>query len=140
MTRIAKELAALATMSPAELREKWSAQEETAPPAVPAPLLQRLLAQRLQERRYGGLPAAVLRELQRVRTGEPVGAGSRPAPALTPGTRLVREWNGQTIAVVVAEDGFVWNERTWRSLSEIARHVTGAQWSGPRFFGLKRRG
>lgn len=53
-------------------------------------------------------------------------------------TRLIREWNGQTIAVEVVEGGFVWNDRTYRSLSEIAREVTGAHWSGPRFFGLRR--
>jgi hypothetical protein len=52
------------------------------------------------------------------------------------GTRLVREWNGRTITVEVSDSGFVHAGRSWRSLSEIARHVTGAHWSGPRFFGL----
>lgn len=60
----------------------------------------------------------------------------RPRVELTPGTRLVREWNGQTITVEVLEYGFRYADRTWRSLSEIARHVTDAHWSGPRFFGL----
>ena len=59
---------------------------------------------------------------------------------LAPGARLVREWNVQTISVEVRADGFWWKERTWRSLSEIAREVTGAHWSGPRFFGLYRGG
>jgi hypothetical protein len=52
----------------------------------------------------------------------------------------VREWNGQTITVEFVEDGFAYAEKSWRSLSEIAQHVTGAHWSGPRFFGLTRNG
>ena len=68
------------------------------------------------------------------------GFSPRRNVALSPGTRLIREWNGRTIAVEVREDGFVWEDRTYRSLSEIARAVTGAHWSGPRFFGLNLRG
>lgn len=141
MTRLEKDLDALATMPPALLRERWTAAGEGEVPTVPVPLLRRLLAQRLQEKRHGRLPLLVGRELERVS-----GSGGAPsAPAgkvitLSVGTRLIREWNGQTIAVEVIEAGFLWNDRTWRSLSEIAREVTGAHWSGPRFFGLKRRG
>lgn len=138
--RLAAELTALATLSSAQLQERWSASGSGAPPSVPAALLRRLLAQRLQERRLGVLPVMVVRELERM-------AGRQPAPtplirraALSHGTRLIREWNGRTIAVEVVEGGFVWEERTYRSLSEIARVVTGAQWSGPRFFGLSTRG
>jgi hypothetical protein len=65
--------------------------------------------------------------------------GTRRSVPLTAGARLIREWNGQTIAVEVRPDGFWWQEKAWRSLSEIAREVTGAHWSGPRFFGLNRR-
>lgn len=139
MSRIAKELAALATMSPAELKERWVEVEGTGSPALPPMLVLRLLAQRLQERRFGGLSATVIRELERAGRGE-AAPSQRQAIPLTPGTRLVREWNGQTITVEVRADGFWWGEQTWRSLSEIAREVTGAHWSGPRFFGLNRRG
>jgi hypothetical protein len=59
---------------------------------------------------------------------------------LRPGTRLVREWQGRQVDVLVTEDGFVWEERSYTSLSGIARAVTGAHWSGPRFFGIVRRG
>ena len=59
---------------------------------------------------------------------------------LRPGTRLVREWQGRQVDVLVTEDGFVWEERSYPSLSAIARAVTSAHWSGPRFFGLVRRG
>ena len=57
-------------------------------------------------------------------------------PHLAPGTRLLREWNGRTHQVDVTDDGFVWNGETYRSLSAVARAITGARWSGPRFFGL----
>ena len=122
------------------LRERWYDVCGTAPPSVPPALLRRLLAQRLQERRYGALPALVAKELVRVAEYGPAAAQVRKRRKLTPGTRLVREWNGQAIAVEVIEDGFAYDDCTWRSLSEIARHVTGAHWSGPRVFGLTDRG
>jgi hypothetical protein len=133
-------LAALATMSRARLRETWAAMERTPPPNLPPALLRRFLAQRLQERRFGALTTLFARELERAARGKPLRWSARREVTLTPGTRLVREWNGQTIAVEVREDGFAWKDRTWRSLSEIAREVTGAHWSGPRFFGTGRRG
>ena len=142
MTRLGKELAALATLSPALLGERWAATGVDPVPGVPTGLLRRLLAQRLQEKRHGKLPLMVVRELERAAASPRVGVQEHsPAKiALSPGTRLIREWNGQTIAVEVVEAGFFWNERTYRSLSEIAREVTGAHWSGPRFFGLRRNG
>lgn len=142
MTLLEKDLAALATMSPAQLRERWSAAGADSSPAVPTALLRRLLAQRLQEKRHGRLPLLVARELERAAASadKDVPEPPRPKVALSTGTRLIREWNGQTIAVEVTDEGFVWNDRTWRSLSLIAREVTGAHWSGPRFFGLKRNG
>lgn len=139
MSRTAKDLAALATMSPAQLKERWVEIEGPASPALPVPLVRRLLAQRLQERKFGGLSATVVRELERAGRSEIVPL-QRQAIPLTPGARLVREWNGQTIAVEVRADGFWWKDQLWRSLSEIAREVTGAHWSGPRFFGLNQRG
>ena len=139
MTRIADDLAALATMSPAQLQERWIEVEGPTSSALPASLVRRLLAQRLQERRLGGISATVVRELERAGRGEAVPT-QRQAVPLTPGARLVREWNGQTIAVEVRPNGFWWKDQLWRSLSEIARKVTGAHWSGPRFFGLTRRG
>lgn len=138
MSRIGKELAMLAEMTPAQLKDRWVEAEQSASPNLPPPLIRRLLAHRLQERRLGGLPAAVVRELER--TGRGDAAPSRQPVPLTPGARLVREWNGQTITVEVRQDGFWWNDRLWRSLSEIANEVTGTHWSGPRFFGLHRRG
>jgi hypothetical protein len=82
----------------------------------------------------------MIRELERATAGEPDKPASAPRPALTPGTRLIRDWNGTTIAVEVIEGGYSWEGKTWRSLSQIAREVTGAHWSGPRFFGLTANG
>jgi hypothetical protein len=128
-------------MSPAQLRDKWLEGAVGEPPLVPPLLLRRLLAQRLQEKRHGGLPLLVVRELERmVSVGVVAPEPARKTLELTPGTRVIREWNGKTISVEVREGGFVWEERMYRSLSEIARTVTGAHWSGPRFFGLNRRG
>ena len=62
-----------------------------------------------------------------------------PPISLKPGTRLVREWRGVTHTVLVHADGFEWNGKRYRSLTVIAREITGAHWSGPRFFGLRRR-
>ena len=99
-------------------------------------LVERRPIRTLQERRYGALPALVGRELARLASDATGAEPTRSRIELTPGTRLVREWNGRTISVEVLETGFAFEDRTWRSLSEIARHVTGAHWSGPRFFGL----
>jgi hypothetical protein len=137
MAKLDNQMAALAAMSPTQLRE-WGA--EPPAPGVTAALLRRLLAQRLQERRHGALPALVARELERRASGESQPLQPRRPRALTPGTRLVREWQGRTIAVEVSDNGFVWEQQQYRSLSQIARKVTGAHWSGPRFFGLIRRG
>jgi hypothetical protein len=138
MTRLDKDLAALATMSPAQLHERWEQTGKGAAPAVSTGLLRQLLAQALQERRFGGLPAMVQRELQRAASGRVPQEQPARTPSLMPGSRLIREWNGRTIAVEVREDGFYWEERVYRSLSQISRKVTGAHWSGPRFFGLRR--
>ena len=140
MTRLAKELARVATMSPPELCEAWEALSVGPCPTLPTGLLRRLLAQQVQERRLGRIPAAVVRELERIAAGETSVATLSRNSTLSPGTRLIREWNGRTIAVEVLEKGFQWDGRTYGSLSEIARAVTGAHWSGPRFFGLKRHG
>lgn len=142
MNRLDKDLAALAMMSPALLRERWATIGSDSAPAVPTGLMRRLLAQRLQEKRHGKLPLMVVRELERTATfaGGAVPEELPSKVVLSSGTRLIREWNGRTIAVEVTDAGFNWDDRTYHSLSEIARKVTGAHWSGPRFFGLRRNG
>jgi hypothetical protein len=99
------------------------------------------IAWKLQERAYGGLTAAQKRKLSGIaedlrKNGDLSGS---PAIRMKPGLRLVREWRGKTHTVLVLEDGFEWNGERRRSLSTIAREITGTRWSGPLFFGLKRR-
>jgi len=133
--RVSQRLAALETMSPAQLQNDWSSLTGDPPPNVAPKLLQRLLAQRIQENRFGGLPVAVERRLERLAQGEAVAVPSDTA--VTDGTRLIREWQGRTIEVVAIEGGFQWDGQRYGSLSKIAREVTGTHQSGPRFFGLK---
>lgn len=140
MTRLANDLAVLPNMNTAELRDRWEQAGDGKAPRVPPSILRPMLAQRLQERRHGGLPALVMRELMRVARHGADSVAPPPRTGLSVGTRLIREWNGRTICVDVREEGFAYDNKTWRSLSEIARHVTGAHWSGPRFFGLNLHG
>ena len=134
------DVARLGTLSPAELRVQWKGLTGTDPPNLGTALLRRLLAHRLQEKRLGALPVMVVRELERTALSGPLPVVTRATTTLAPGARLIREWQNRTIAVLTTERGFVWEEREYRSLSQIAREVTGAHWSGPRFFGLTARG
>lgn len=134
------ELKALATLPPVQLRQFWSDLSGVNLPNASPSLLQRLIAQRLQEKAFGKLPAYIERELDRLGGSSDASAPTLPRRGqILPGTRFVREWNGKTIAVEATEAGFEWDTDTYRSLSEIARKVTGAHWSGPRFFGLKAK-
>lgn len=92
------------------------------------------LGHTLQIREHGDVPLRVLKGLRTIADGKVPPAGS--AAALRPGVCLMREWNGRTYRVEVVTDGFMLDGRRYRSLSAIARHITGAQWSGPRFFGI----
>ncbi len=104
------------------------------PRNVSVRFLARALGHALQIREHGDVPARVLKALQRVAEGKVPVAGS--AAALRPGVCLMREWNGRTYRVEVVDGGFRMDGRSYRSLSAIARHITGARWSGPRFFGI----
>ena len=127
MARIDDELAALVALPDAALSEEWRKVYKSAPPRISPDLLRRGIAYRLQERAFGRLSPQVARVLA---------SSGRAAPEVTPGTRLVREWNGRTIDVLAIAGGMLWEGRTYRSLSAIAREVTGTPWSGPRFFGI----
>jgi hypothetical protein len=105
-------------------------------------LLVRGITYKLQERAYGGLSIATARKLEQAAAGPPSHGSVTPAPPpipLRPGTRLVREWRGVTHMVLIHADGIEWRGQRYRSLSVVARKITGARWSGPRFFGLRQR-
>ncbi len=138
MAHLDEELAALATMSPAQLRQEWSRLHRTPAPSFTADLLARGIAYFLQERSLGRMCAATRRELDRhVRiraTGNP-----EPTVSLNAGSRLARDWHGRTHHVLILDDGYLYDDRRYDSLSAIAREITGAAWSGPRFFGLRQK-
>lgn len=137
MTKLDTDLAALATLSPAQLRERWGEVCFGTTPAVPDSLLRRGIAHALQEKVQGALPLATRRTLEAVARNGVLAAEDLPI-RLKPGTRLMRQWNGRMHAVLVTEEGFQFDGRTWTSLSAIAERITGSHWSGPRFFGLRR--
>ncbi len=134
-------LAAIPGLPRAALIERWT-EAYGRPPlkGISRRLLEYAAAYHLQVQALGGLNPAVLRKLRR-----PAGSGQEGAPAvsrpgpnktLLPGSRLVRNWNGRSHAVEVTDNGFLYGGRQYRSLSAVARTITGARWSGPRFFGL----
>lgn len=134
-------IAALATMPYTELRENWQRLYRSHPPKkLSRDLLELGVAWKLQERALGGLTATTKRQLGDLAQTMEAKADLAKARtvSLRPGARLIREWNGETHEVLVVDDGFRWRGKTWRSLSVIAREMTGTQWSGPRFFGVGR--
>jgi hypothetical protein len=126
------------------LREEWRRLFRSEPPRLSRDLLVRALAYRLQELEVGGLPKWARQSLTgSAAAADPAkgGGASTPKPALPhlkPGARLVREWHGRIHSVVVLGDAFEFEGQRYGSLTKIAREITGAHWSGPRFFGLAK--
>jgi len=132
-------LARLPDLDLGGLRQEWTRLYGTAPSRyISRDLLMRAVAYRIQENAYGGLKPAVVRQLRKVM--EDLRTGRAPETTvrrqMQPGVRLMRDWNGETHSVEVLEKGFAWRGKTYSSLSAIAHVITGARWSGPRFFGL----
>jgi len=133
---IIAEISRLEDLSTDSLREEWRRLNQTKPPKrLSRELLLRGITYSMQQKASGGLSKAVLRKLQPTTEGMPT-KNRPPRPCYKPGTRLVREWHGVTHTVVVLNDGVEWRGQHYRSLSVVAREITGAHWSGPRFFGL----
>ena len=134
-------LARLPELNLGELRQQWrTLYKADASPHLSRELLLRAVANRMQEVALGGLRPERQRQLRQFaqqfkETGE---AKIRALPKLKPGTRLIREWQGRTYEVLVLDDGFSWQDAPYRSLSAVARKITGTAWSGPLFFGLKQ--
>ena len=121
-----------------DVRGEWRRLHRSEPPRLSRDLLIRGIGYRLQELQYGGLSKAARRKLKTLAkmfqtTGR---VGPDPGLALKPGARLIREWHGRTHTVTVTEDGFEYCGTSYSSLTKIAKKITGAHWSGPRFFGL----
>jgi hypothetical protein len=120
---------------------QWRRHYRSEPPRYASvEFMRQAIAYAIQERELGGLPAAAQRELLAIAKGTQ-SAGTSSKIKIKPGTKLLREWDGNTHEVLVTDKGFVWNGTTYGSLSAVAMAITGAKWSGQRFFGLlKRRG
>ena len=157
--RIGQEVASLGGLHRSELADRWEAIYGVPPPkGGRRVLLERAIAWHIQAQVFGGIKKEILRALLKGPTGHtrngPRCAGLadsgasvgidicvssrqraiRPLPSS--GARLVRDWRGKTHIVDVTQEGYVWQGKSYSSLSEIAREITGARWSGPRFFGL----
>lgn len=139
---VEEQLAGLATISPARLRAEWRRlhRGRALPEGMTTTQLARATAWRLQEKVFGGIPHDRLRELDRLAAQLDAGGNIDIGPprTLKPGTRLVRKWRNKVYCVTVLDDGFEWNGERYQSLTQIAKDITGASWSGPRFFGLNR--
>lgn len=149
---VEREISALDTLDTKALQQKWSALYERDPPSrIRAGLLRLGIAYRLQELASGGLKPKTVRHLRTlaaelraarataerlVNAEMPIRPSVAQTLTLTPGTRLMREWNGVVESVEVVTDGFVWREKTYRTLSAVAVAITSTKWSGPKFFGL----
>ena len=135
------EIAGLVDRSTQELRRAWRTLHHTGPPlGLSRDLIIRGLADKLQQRAQGGPSRALQRRLQVLAREFEKGARSfDPGGALKTGATLVRQWRGHTHTVLVREDGFEYDGQRYRSLTVIAERITGAHWSGPRFFATGKR-
>ena len=133
------EIASLSKLDIDELRDQWKAIYGKAPSReIGRSFLTRAITYRLQERAYGGLKPSTHRLLAGVAAGTATGSSSSPQTRMAhSGTILVREWRGTAHRVTMLDDGVSFNGKRYRSLSEVAREITGSRWSGPRFFGLR---
>ncbi len=140
---LARQLAEIESASTAELRARWErAYQHPAPKRASRDLLLRALAYHIQEQAEGGLSKATRRRLAKLAglNGENREPISPHSVRLKPGSRLIREWRGKVHRVTVLDDGFDYRGTRYASLSRIARTITGARWSGPLFFGLRKTG
>jgi hypothetical protein len=138
------QIAAFRTMPVKELKQRWRALFDTEPPAFNRRFLESRLAYRVQELAYGGLKPETVARLEAL--GEQLDGGDvavrkkRAADRPIAGTRLVREWQGVEHCVTVLADGYEWQGRPYKSLSAVARAITGTRWNGWVFFGIRRSG
>lgn len=131
MSAVEGQVAALQDMGLEALRDQWRARYGAPPKLRSVELLGLMLAWRIQAAREGGLDGETRRALRRP-------APKRAAPPPADGTRLVRAWQGLEHEVIVMSDGgFLYRGERRKSLSEVARLITGVRWNGPRFFGLR---
>jgi hypothetical protein len=141
IVQIDEQIAAIEALSLESLRRRWRKHFRRDPPAgLPPKMIREAFIYALQESAFGGLSQAVRRRLDRLaqKIEENPEAQLVNDANLQPGSRLVRDWRGKQYEVEILENGFAFEGRVYSSLSEIARLITGARWSGPRFFGTNK--
>lgn len=129
-------------LTAADLKKEWARRYGSPAPDLSLELLRLGVGYKLQEQRHGGLSRGTRSLLRQVSEHAAVGKDNVAAPTprkLTPGTRLVRDWHGVGYTVIVLDDDFEYEGARWKSLSAIARAITGTKWNGPLFFGLTGR-
>ena len=134
-------LAVVPTLDLGDLRLEWRRLFRAEPPRLGRDIMMRAIAYRIQEIVHGGLSKVTQRRLATL-AGQLETEGRIapiPGPRIKPGSRLIREWHSRTHTVCVTDEGFEFQGKSYRSLTQIAFDITGAKWSGPRFFGLTRR-
>lgn len=138
--KLTSELADLIALDRRGLVEKWQRLYGSEPPAgISNKFLICAIAHHMQEQVWGGLKPATRHFLEKTAQDNTSRQQILPALSIKPGTRLLREWHGVTYEVIIMEDGVQCNGKRYHSLSEVARAITGARWSGPLFFGLKKQ-
>lgn len=134
MAKLEDQIAKLDTMAKGDLKDQWEKLTGRPVPQVSAKLLRLALAYEIQAKAFGGLSRKTKQRLDQVADAKTETKDVRP------GMRLAREFGGKVHVVAIGDSGeILWNEREWRSLSEVARAITGTRWSGPAFFGLRRK-
>ena len=127
----------LAEMPTDDLKAEWARRHAAPTPNLSTDLLRLGIAYRMQEQRFGGVSRSTKSLLRELAARPTEGERKSPQPRkLTIGTRLIRDWHGVGHTVTVLENGFEYDGKQWRSLTAIAKAITGSHWSGPRFFGL----
>jgi len=140
-TDIAAKLEHLAQLSSDDLRTQWRRHYHCEPaPRISKDLMIRAIAYKMQEHLLGGLKGPLKRKLNSLMETSATRnkTGIAKSVLLRPGMRLIRDWHGRQYDVLVIENGFEFQDRTYPSLTAIAKEITGAHWSGPRFFGLNK--
>lgn len=132
------DIGALEEMSRETLLDLWHRFYDCTPPRNSSrPFLRYCIAYQIQEKGHGGLESATRRKLRRLAIGgEYAGTTARSRTAIRPGTRLIRTWQGRSYEATVTDDGFAFEGKHYRSLSAVARAITGTRWNGWRFFGV----
>lgn len=133
-------LGRLAAMSLEEMKGEWARRYAAPAPNLSPDLLRLGLGYKLQEQRLGGVSRSTRSLLRQVATqGSAAGTAKSLPRKLTAGTRLVRDWHGVGHTVIVLDSGFEYDGKHWKSLTAIAKAITGNHWNGPLFFGLSQR-